>query len=146
MFSDSEPSPRLELFVFVVLALIAVGPALAAGAAVGDGVDMYGTLWFYWWIKDCIVHLRDPSFTDLFFYPLGKDIFAHTGDNFVDAVFAAPFVAALGVPAFSAPFVAVMLVANAWTFRLFARDQLGGGWAAFGAAAAAPPESIIRIL
>ncbi|MEY3214106.1 MAG: hypothetical protein RIT28_4587 [Pseudomonadota bacterium] len=135
MFSDSEPSPRLELAVFIVLALIAVGPALGAGVAVGDGVDMYGTLWFYWWIKDCIVHLRDPSFTDLFFYPLGKDIFAHTGDNFVDAVFAAPFVAALGVPGFTAPFVAAMLVANAWTFRLFARDQLGPGWAAFGAAA-----------
>ncbi|MCK6525538.1 glycosyltransferase family 39 protein, partial [Myxococcota bacterium] len=135
MFSRPEPSPRLALLVYVVLALVAVGPALRLGAAVGDGVDMYGTLWFYWWIKDCIEHLRDPSFTELFFYPLGKDIFAHTGDNFVDAVFAAPFVAALGVPAFSAPFVAVMLVANAWTFRAFARDQLGPTWAAFGAAA-----------
>lgn len=95
---------------------------------------MFGTLWFYWWIQDCIVHLRDPSFTELFFYPLGKDIFAHTGNNFVDAVFAAPLVAALGVPGFTAPFVVLMLVANAWTFRLVAREQLGSGWAAFGAA------------
>jgi hypothetical protein len=76
-----------------------------------------------------------PASPSSFSIPQGKDIFAHTGNNFVDAVFAAPLVAALGVPGFSAPFVVLMLVANAWTFRLFARDQLGGGWAAFGAAA-----------
>ena len=43
----------------------------------GDGVDLFGTIWFYWWVKYCLVNGIDPSFTDIFFHPYGKDIFAH---------------------------------------------------------------------
>ena len=38
-----------------------------------------------------LANLRNPSFTDLMFHPLGKDIFAHTGNNFIDAIVAQPF-------------------------------------------------------
>ncbi len=142
------PSPRdpttprwLELGSYAAVALIAVGPALLRpGHAVGDGVDLYGTLWFYWWIQDCIVHLQDPGFTDLFFHPLGKDIFAHTGNNFVDAAISAPFQWVFRFPLYQPVFVAVILLGNAIAFRPLAarfagaaddtswwRQALGGG-------------------
>ena len=119
-------SPRflraLELSLYVAVALVAVSGALRAGRVVGDGVDLYGTFWFYWWIADCVHHLRDPSFTTMMFYPLGKDIFAHTGDNFVDALFSTPFQAVFGFPDYEPWFVAFVMVGNALTFRVLARD------------------------
>ena len=86
--------------------VLVVGLAVGAVSAcighpdlvIGDGVDLFGTFWFYWFIGDCIEHLRDPSFTVLMFHPLGKEIFAHTGDNFVDAVAAQPFRLLFGFP------------------------------------------------
>ena len=96
---------HVEWVVFLAIGLLAVGPALKSGHVVGDGVDMYGTLWFYWWIQDCILELENPSFTTLFFYPLGKDIFAHTGNNFVDAVASVPFQWLFGNPGYQRWFV-----------------------------------------
>jgi hypothetical protein len=134
--------PRwLELGFYALVALLGVGPALARGGhVVGDGVDLYGTLWFYWWIQDCLVHLRDPGFTELFFHPLGKDIFAHTGNNFVDALISAPFQWVLRFPRYQPVFVATILLGNALSFRPLAarfagapervpwwRRALGGG-------------------
>ncbi|RME22688.1 MAG: hypothetical protein D6798_15220 [Deltaproteobacteria bacterium] len=125
----STPSVRraliLEALIYLGIALGAVGPALLRrGEIVGDGVDMFGTFWFYWWIGDCIEHLRDPSFTDLMFYPLGKDIFAHTGNNFVDAVLSWPFQKVFGFPDYQPWFVLVVMVGNALSFRPLARDLL----------------------
>ena len=34
------------------------------GHVVGDGVDLYGSVWFAWWIQDCILELRDPEIHD----------------------------------------------------------------------------------
>jgi len=127
------PAPWLEHGSYVAVALLAVSAALlASGHVVGDGVDLYGTFWFYWWIADCVEHLRDPSFTDLMFHPLGKDIFAHTGDNFVDALVSVPFQWLLGFPRYQPWFVAVVLWGNALTFRPLARELLGRGPAAWG--------------
>ena len=110
-----------EWGVFIALALLAIGPSLRPDHVVGDGVDMYGTLWFYWWVQDCILNLRDPGFTDLFFYPLGKDIFAHTGNNFVDAVVAAPFFWLFGNPGYQRCFVFALMLANIASFRVLAQ-------------------------
>ncbi|MCB9759033.1 MAG: hypothetical protein H6739_04270 [Alphaproteobacteria bacterium] len=133
--TDRPPGPPLwlELVAYTLVALIGIVPALPAGHVVGDGVDMFGTLWFYWWIQDCLLNLRDPGYTQLFFFPLGKDIFAHTGNNFVDAIFAMPFVWIFGIPGFQKVFVVAMMVANALTFRVLARGQLRSGWAVFAA-------------
>ena len=117
-----------------LLALGAVsGALLHAGHVVGDGVDLFGTFWFYWFISDCVGHLRDPSFTDLMFHPLGKDIFAHTGDNFVDALASVPFQWIFGFPRYQPWFVAALLLGNALTFRPLARHLWGNSWAALGA-------------
>jgi hypothetical protein len=113
--------PWLEPLSYLVVALAAVLPAVLEGHVVGDGVDMYGTFWFYWWIQDCIRTLSDPGFTDMMFYPMGKNIFAHTGSNFVDALAAQPFMAALGFPRYQPWFVAVLLLGNALSFRSLAK-------------------------
>ena len=105
--------PWIEPLSYVLVALGAVLPAIVKGGVVGDGVDMYGTFWFYWWINHCISTLSDPGFTDLMFHPMGKDIFAHTGNNFVDALVAQPFMVALGFPRYQPWFVAALLLGTA---------------------------------
>ena len=117
-------SPAAEWALYIALALVAIGPALRSNHVVGDGIDMYGTIWFYWWIQECLQTLSDPGFTDYFFYPLGKDIFAHTGNNFVDAVVAAPFYWLFGSPGYQRWFVLAVLLANAASFRVLARGML----------------------
>ncbi|MFH1465291.1 MAG: hypothetical protein ABIO70_12970 [Pseudomonadota bacterium] len=127
------PAPRdplvprwLELSLYGAVALGAVLPALLqAGHVVGDGVDLYGTLWFFWWIQDALVHLHDPSFTDLFFHPLGKDIFAHTGDNFLDALLSVPLQWVFRFPRYQPVFIAVVLLGNALAFRPLAQRLAG---------------------
>ncbi len=112
----------------VGVALGAVLPALLRrGEVIGDGVDMYGTFWFYWWIGRCIETMQDPGFTNLMFYPLGKDIFAHTGNNFVDAAAAWPLTRIFGFPDYQPFFVGLMLLGNGLAFRPLARRVLGGG-------------------
>lgn len=121
----------LEWAVYIFAALLAIAPALKANHVVGDGVDMYGTIWFYWWIQECILTWTDPSFTDWFFYPLGKDIFAHTGNNFVDAALAAPFYWIFGSPGYHRWFILSLLLVNAASFRVFAKGVFSSPWAVF---------------
>lgn len=114
----------------MLLAAAGVIPALVRDHVPGDGVDAYGTDWFYWWIRTCLAHGGDPSHTSLFFYPDGKDIFAHTGNNFVDAVLAAPFAWVFGpVLSLSLVYLALQLM-NVACFRPLAVDELGDGPAA----------------
>ncbi len=132
------PSTRTQNAVFVAIALLGVLPALSSpGSTVGDGVDAFGTHWFYWWIRQCIEHFGDPSHTNLFFYPAGKDIFAHTGNNFVDAVFSVPLQWIFGGTLYSPVWIAILQIGNALTFRPLARYVLGAGgkdtFAAFAA-------------
>jgi hypothetical protein len=67
---------------------------------IGSGVDVFGTFWFYWWVEDSLSNGVSPGFTNLMFHPEGKDIFAHTGGNFVDALVSVPFQSIFGVPGF----------------------------------------------
>lgn len=102
--------------------LIGVLPTLLApGHIVGDGVDAYGTGWFYWWIRMCVTHFGNPGFTSLFFSPEGKDIFADTGNNFVDALFSVPFQVLFG-RWWSSPFILFLLLGNAWSFEQLAKE------------------------
>ncbi len=127
------PSRRLELFAYVAVALVGIAPAFSPGHVVGDGVDLYGTIWFYWWIAHCLGGFLDPSWTDLFFHPLGKDIFSHTGNNFLDALFSVPFQWIFGSPAYQKWVVFSILVLNALSFRVLARGLFSNPWAVFGA-------------
>lgn len=118
--------PRPFVAVALGLALLSVAPSLLRpGTMAGDGVDAWGTYWFYWWLRRCVEHGWNPSFTPLFFWPLGKDVLAHTGNNFVDAIWSLPFQWLLGPDRYYPVFVAVILVGNALSFRPLARDVLG---------------------
>ena len=123
--------------MYAAIALAGVLPALLhPGATVGDGVDAFGTHWFYWWMRVCIEHLGDPSWTDLFFYPSGKDIFSHTGNNLVDAVLSVPFQWALGPTLYQPVFLFFVQLGNVAAFRALAGEVLGEeGIAPFAASA-----------
>ncbi len=123
----------LELAVLLAVALGGVLPALLQpNAMVGDGVDAFGTWWFFDWIRLCIEQGGDPSHTRFFFWPQGKDNFAHTGNNFVDAVLSVPFQWLLGSH-YQPWWIVVVLLGNAFTFRPLAREVLGDDARAFAA-------------
>ncbi|MBN1336066.1 MAG: hypothetical protein JXB39_08910 [Deltaproteobacteria bacterium] len=54
-------------------------------------VDHYGTQWFYWFVEHQLRTGQGMGYTDLFFFPWGKDIFLHTGANVLDGYAALPF-------------------------------------------------------
>ena len=121
--------------VLAVLAMGAVAPALPGEPAyVGDGIDVFGTFWFYGWVSHCLEAGVNPAFTEWMFHPYGKDIFAHTGGNLVDAVASIPFQWAFGTPGYQPPFIVAVLLSNAWAFRRLLRGQGVEGWACWAAA------------
>jgi hypothetical protein len=125
---------RRELALFVSLAALPVLPTLLhPGHTVGDGVDAFGTHWFYWWIRTCVEHFGTPSHTNLFLYPFGKAIFQHTGNNFVDAVMSVPLQWLLGATLWSPVWTVLLSVGNALAFRPLARHVLGDGLPALAA-------------
>ncbi len=127
------PSRRVWVLSVVAVALVGVSPALRSGHVVGDGVDLFGTIWFYWWVEHCLTALADPGWTPHFFFPLGKDIFAHTGNNLLDALFSVPFQWVFGAPAYQKWVVFAILLLNAATFRVLAAGLMRSGWAVFAA-------------
>ncbi len=128
------PTRRVELSLYLAIAVAGVVPTLLVpGSTVGDGVDAFGTHWFFWWIRVCVENFGDPSHTPLFFYPYGKDVFAHTGNNFVDAVLSVPFQWVFGHTLYSPAWTVVLQLGNALAFRPLARYVLGDTFAAFAA-------------
>ena len=106
-----------------LLALVA-GPVIAdpAGRVIGTPwVDGYGTLWFYFLTGEILAGRQDFSHTDLLFYPWGKDVYAHTGGNLLDALFAQPFLMALGPVAGYNLWLLVLLASNYGAGLLLAR-------------------------
>jgi hypothetical protein len=119
----AEGVGRWELAAYGLLAFAGVLPALLhPGSIVGDGVDAFGTHWFYWWTRRCIEHLQSPSFTNLFFYPSGKDVFAHTGLNLVDAALSVPFQWVFGPTLYQPLFIFVVQLGNALSMRALVAD------------------------
>ncbi|MFT5685763.1 MAG: hypothetical protein ACI8RZ_006717 [Myxococcota bacterium] len=84
-------------------------------------VDHYGTQWFYWFVEQQ-GGSESSHHTDLFFYPWGKDIFAHTGTNVLDAWMAVPFRRIFGDILGYNVFVLVMLTLSAIAFVPLARE------------------------
>jgi hypothetical protein len=131
--------PRRAQSIFIWLstllfALIAVANGIGRDdRIIGDGVDVFGTFWFYWWVEHCFSKGISPGFTELMFHPGGKDIFAHTGGNFVDAVLSLPFQSIFGVPGFQAWFILAVLIGNAMSFRVLAGGLLSSPLAAWAA-------------
>ena len=97
-------------------------------------VDHYGTQWFYWFTERQLRAGESLGWTDLFFYPFGKDIYAHTGTNILDAIAAAPFRALLGpIAGYNAFVITAVALSGAAIFRLarlFTEDTTAAGVAA----------------
>jgi hypothetical protein len=130
----SASQSAAEWISYLVLALVAVAPGLGHDSRlVGEGVDLYGTTWFYWWVRHCGQTGQDPGFTDLMFHPFGKDIFAHTGGNFIDAIASIPFQSILGPQDYQPWFVAAVLLANGLCFRVLMRGLCGSSTAVWTA-------------
>lgn len=129
------PSPKVAWTVHALVALAGVVPTLLSpGHVTGSGVDAFGSVWFFWWIRTCLAHFGNPSHTDLFFFPDGKDIFADTGNNFVDAVLAAPLAWVFGPSLYQPLWVVIVQLANAGAFRALARELWGDERTVFVAA------------
>jgi len=107
--------------LFIITAIF-LWPSWISGSWPGTGVDLYGTVWFYGWVRQSVEQLFDPSFTNWFFYPDGKDIFAHTGNNLIDAYLSIPFQWLFG-EYFIAPFVTTLLMLNVIGLRWFLREN-----------------------
>ena len=107
--------------LFIITAIF-LWPSWIYGAWPGTGVDLFGTVWFYGWVRQSVEQLFDPSFTNWFFYPDGKDIFAHTGNNLIDAYLSVPLQWFLG-EYFIAPFVTTLLMLNVIGLRWLLREN-----------------------
>lgn len=124
-----RPSPALvvaglgasALVLALCWGLLTGSPGLTGGFLGEAGVDQWGTQWFYWYVGRQLAAGEGLVHTDLFFHPWGKDIYAHTGANVLDAALAAPLRALLGVEAGYNVFVLLGLAFNAWAFHRFAR-------------------------
>lgn len=93
-------------------------------------VDHYGTQWFYWFVDYNQREGLSSGSTQMFFYPWGKDIYAHTGANVLDAWAALPFRRGLG-PVFGYNlFVLLNMALSGLAFYVVAREVTDDRWAA----------------
>jgi hypothetical protein len=105
----------LPQLVGLVLLLTVLGPGLRDWTGVFLGrqyVDAWGTQWFYWFVGYQIRHLAGFGWTDMFFYPWGKDIYLHTGGNVLDAIIAIPLRWVFGAVGGYNLWIVVVLFAN----------------------------------
>ncbi len=83
----------VPLLLTIVFAYVVFGKGMWEGTTRFLGreyVDAWGTQWFYWFVGRQVAALEGFGFSDLFFYPWGKDIYLHTGGNVLDGLFAWP--------------------------------------------------------
>ena len=80
---------QIQVPLFFFAYFLYVLPVILSSTVIGEGIDSFGTLWFYWWV-DFVPEVGSED-TPMFFYPYGKDFFAHTGNNLVDAYLSIPF-------------------------------------------------------
>ena len=98
-----------------------------------DGVDAWGTQWFYWLVGRRVLDGEPFAHTDLLFHPWGKAVYEHTGGNVLDALVALPFRYVLGPVAGYNAFLLAILAANVAAAALVCRELgLRGGASLLG--------------
>jgi len=131
--NDDPPSPkkngdhsRLVLLLACALLLLPLlGPALLrlGSAFLGEeGVDGYGTVWFYWLVGRQLGAGEGLLHTDLIFHPIGKDILLDSGANLLDALAAWPLQALLGPMLGYNLFLLLAIGLSGWAFYKLARE------------------------
>lgn len=117
------------VLVLVVLAEVARAPA---STVVGTRyVDGFGTQWWYWYLGEVLAGRQSILHTDLLFFPGGKDIFAHTGGNMLDALCAWPLRLVLGPVLGYNAWIAVLVATNFAAGSHLGRVATGSpGWPA----------------
>ena len=134
----------------VALLACVFAPPLAQGTTHFLGleyVDHYGTQWFYAYAERQLLNGDGFGWTNLVFFPWGKDVYHHTGSNVLDAIAAVPFRRVLGPTLGYNVFVLCGLLASgaamARLVRARTRDA-GAGWLA-GALVAAGPYTLVEL-
>ncbi len=110
-------APLILLAVLAILSFQSVLMHLSQGFIGRFYVDAWGTQWFYWFIEHSLWWRDGVAQESLFFYPWGKDVYSHTGGNFVDAVLAIPLRVGLGPVLGYNVFVGLIMGTNAWGMR-----------------------------
>ena len=83
MAIDTDSSSSLCLLFSLCL------PVILSSTVIGEEIDLFGTLWFYWWVD-----FLPESGQRRYFYVLlsiWEGFFAHTGNNLVNAYLSIPF-------------------------------------------------------
>lgn len=111
----------LQLILFMLLFIALFSAMTDSLVVIGEGVDLYGTFWFYWWVGDALEHGQGLFFTDRLFFPFGKDVFSHTGSNVLDALCSIPFQWIFGAPEYQPFFIFAVLQLNGVCFEQYAR-------------------------
>lgn len=121
----------------VLVGVVLVWPALSRGALPGQGGDLIGSVWFFWFVGHCLTTGASPAHTDLFFHPDGKDVLGSTGLHFVDALLSLPL-QVLPHPHWYTAWLLVVLASSAaavhWALRPVLSDRWGLGLASVLAA------------
>jgi hypothetical protein len=71
----------LVLALYLVLTLILLYPfsVLKMGTQlIGDGGDGWQNLWNLWWVRQSVLSLKNPYWTNNIYYPYGADLMVHT--------------------------------------------------------------------
>ncbi len=103
-----------------MMTVVVLGNAFAGFGSAFLGryyVDAWGTQWFYWFTEQAAVGSDEVANTSMFFFPWGKDIYAHTGGNVLDALLAIPFRKVFGPVVGYNVFILAILASNAWAMR-----------------------------
>jgi hypothetical protein len=149
-----QKSPLSPARAWAVAAVVYAGLAAWAGAGLrGSGErilgifashDLVGTVWTWWWTAEALLGAQSPASCDRTFFPDG--LWPVSQFNLVDAVMAAPFMAALGPAAGASATVLAMVFTNGLAGRWLAlRAGLSSAAAtAAGALIAHAPHALVE--
>jgi len=93
-------------------------------------LDLHHLLWLNWLIKDSILHHRPFNFTNLIFYPYGRDVLLEFG-NYFDSLVTVPFQILFPFPIYFNVMSLVILILDGFAAYLFIRYLVRDGRIAF---------------
>lgn len=110
------PAEHLKLLLlFALLAAIYIIPA-TKGIPAGDG---YGNYHGFWWFKKALLSLKNPFYSDYFYYPQGANLAFYGGASFASFLLTLPISLVAGIhPAIMSAHFLGYLLSGYFTFLL----------------------------